>query len=292
MTNIEKVKISVAAEINSPVEKVWNYWTDPKHIVHWNNASEDWHTPRAESDFRVDGKFLSRMEARDRSNGFDFIGVFDRIEHFKLIEYTLGDGRKVSISFVSKGNGTLIDETFDSETENPIELQRSGWQSILNNFKKYVESSGRIEPMHFEVAINSKAGEVYKTMLDEKTYNEWTAEFNPTSHFKGSWEKGSKILFLGTDRNGKTGGMVSRIKENIPEKYLSIEHMGIVQDGKEIVCGPEIDGWAGSLENYTFTAANGQTLVEVDIDSNNDFKSYFSEKWPKALSRLKTICER
>lgn len=118
-------------------------------------------------------------------------------------------------------------------------------------------------------------------MLDEKHFAEWTAAFNPTSHFKGSWEKGSKILFLGSGQDGNMGGMVSRIKE----------HLGIVQDGKEITSGPDIEGWAGALENYTFTEDNGKTLLLIDMDANQEFKPYFLETWPKALNKLKAICE-
>jgi uncharacterized protein YndB with AHSA1/START domain len=288
---MEKTKISVSTKINSPIEKVWNCWTDPYHIVRWNNASADWHTTKAENDFRVGGEFLSRMEARDGSFGFDFTGEYNKIEHFKEIEYTIADGRKVSVLFVPTGNETTVKETFEAEQTNPVELQQKGWQSILDNFRQYVETAGKFDPMHFEVAIDSKVEKVYKTMLDEKKYSYWTTEFNPTSYFTGSWKKGSKMLFLGKDKDGKTGGMVSNIKENIPERFLSIEHIGIVQDNKEILCGPEIDRWSGALENYTFTPLNGKTLLSIDVDTIHEFRSYFTEKWPKALNRLKSLCE-
>lgn len=291
MTTIEKTILTAAVTVNAPVEKVWNFWTDPDQIIHWNTASDDWHTTKAVNDLRVGGRFLSRMEARDGSSGFYFTGEYTKIESLKQIEYTIDDGRKVQISFVADGNKTLITEAFENELTNPIEMQLTGWQSILDNFKKHVENSGKFEVLHFEIDIKSSHNHVYKTMLDEEKYAEWTAEFNPTSHFIGSWEKGSKILFLGTDKDGKTGGMVSKIKENIPGRFLSIQHIGIVQNGIEITCGPEIDEWAGILENYTFTPVSNNTLLSVDIDSNKEFKSYFAEKWPKALKKLKSICE-
>jgi hypothetical protein len=128
-------------------------------------------------------------------------------------------------------------------------------------------------------------------MLDEELYREWTAEFNPSSHYKGSWKKGSKILFLGTDSDGSSEGMVSYIKENVPNKFVSIEHRGIIKNGDEISAGIDADSWKG-LENYTFTEVDGKTLLSVDMDSNEEFKSYFTETWPKALKRLKSICER
>jgi len=126
----------------------------------------------------------------------------------------------------------------------------------------------------------------------EKVWNLWTAVFNPSSHFIGSWEKGSKILFLGTDSDGKTGGMVSRIKENIPYRFVSIEHYGVIKDGSEIFCGPEVDQWAGALENYTFAGVEGTTLLKVDMDVHEDYISYFAATWPEALKKLKEICEK
>ena len=127
--------------INAPVEKVWKLWTTPEHITKWCYASDDWHTPFAESDLRTSGKFLSRMEAKDGSFGFDFGGVYDRIKTNEAIDYTMGDGRKVKIIFTGKGNETKVIETFEAENQNPVEMQRGGWQAILDNFKKYTEAN-------------------------------------------------------------------------------------------------------------------------------------------------------
>ncbi|MBL8015252.1 MAG: SRPBCC family protein [Candidatus Doudnabacteria bacterium] len=132
--------ITVSAEINSPVAKVWDYYTQPEHITQWNNASEDWHTPRAENDLRPGGHFLSRMESRDGTQGFDFTGTYEAVEEHKLIKYTMDDDRKVTITLSEADGKTKMDVTFDPETENTPELQRSGWQAILDNFKSYVES--------------------------------------------------------------------------------------------------------------------------------------------------------
>lgn len=140
MTTIETKTLTVGTIIYAPVEKVWNLWTDPSHIIHWNNASDDWHTPKAENDLRAGGRFLSRMEAKDGSQGFDFTGEYTKIKQYEHIEYILSDGRKVEISFVSKNNETMITETFEAEQLYTAEMQEAGWQSILNNFKKYVES--------------------------------------------------------------------------------------------------------------------------------------------------------
>lgn len=132
--------ITVNNTINAPVKKVWEYWTKPEHITLWNNASDDWYTPSAENDLRVGGKFIARMEAKDGSMGFDFGGVYDAVKENEYIEYTMDDGRKVIVHFTSKGDQTDVVESFDAEETNSIDMQRDGWQAILNNFKKYTES--------------------------------------------------------------------------------------------------------------------------------------------------------
>lgn len=141
METTTKTIITVLNTVNAPVEKVWKYWTSPEHITHWNNASEDWHTPRAENDLRAGGKFLSRMEAKDGSFGFDFWGIYDEVKTNERIAYTMGDGRKATIVFVQGKNQTAITTTFEAEDVNSVELQRGGWQAILDNFKKYTESN-------------------------------------------------------------------------------------------------------------------------------------------------------
>lgn len=141
METTNKNIITIEASINAPVEKAWEFWTKPGHIVKWCYASDDWHTPRAENDLRVGGKFSSRMEAKDGSMGFDFGGVYDAVEEHKFIEYTIGDGRKVQVHFDSSGNATKITESFEAEDTNPVEMQRGGWKAILTNFKNYAEQN-------------------------------------------------------------------------------------------------------------------------------------------------------
>ncbi len=137
----DKTVITVENTINAPVEKVWKYWTKPEHIMQWNNASEEWYTPRAENDLHPGGKFLSRMEAKDGSFGFDFGGIYDGVTINEYIEYTLGDGRTVKINFTADGDKTKVTESFDAESMNPIDMQQKGWQAILDNFKAYTESA-------------------------------------------------------------------------------------------------------------------------------------------------------
>ncbi len=292
METIAKTKVTVETIINAPVEKVWDLWTEPRHIVHWNSPSVDWHTTYAENDLKVGGKFLSRMEARDRSSGFDFNGYYNSIELYRFIEYTIADGRRVRVTFEMKGTGTRVAEIFETESSNPVEVQQDGWQSILDNFKRYAESPYPYQMLHFEKQINCDAEKVYTTMIDKKHYMEWTSVFNSSSGIRGSWEKGSKILFVGKNEEGNEEGMVSKIKENIPNRFISIEHLGILKNGVEITCGPDVDDWQGALENYTFQPMAGKTIVQVDIDVNTQSRDYFNETWPKALDKLKEICQK
>lgn len=132
-------EITVEKTVKLTVEKVWEYWTEPKHIVKWNSASDDWHTPFAENNLSVGGKFITRMEAKDGSFGFDLTGIYNEVKLYEIISYTMEDGRNVKISFIDKENETTIFETFEAEEINSIELQQKGWQAILDNFKKYAE---------------------------------------------------------------------------------------------------------------------------------------------------------
>lgn len=134
-------KITVSAIVNAPVNSVWEKWNDPKHITQWCHASDDWHAPKAENDLRTGGTFSTTMAAKDGSFSFDFGGIYDLVETNKHIAYTMSDGRKVTIDFEAEGDTTKITETFDAEDSNPVEMQRGGWQAILNNFAQYTEAN-------------------------------------------------------------------------------------------------------------------------------------------------------
>jgi uncharacterized protein YndB with AHSA1/START domain len=133
-------KITVTATLNVPVEKAWNYYTNPDHITQWNFASDDWQCPKAENDLRVGGTYSARMEAKDGSFGFDFIVTYDKVIPHQELSYTMGDGRQATTTFEAIENKTIVTTTFDPESQNPIAMQQQGWQMILNNYKKYTES--------------------------------------------------------------------------------------------------------------------------------------------------------
>jgi hypothetical protein len=152
-----------------------------------------------------------------------------------------------------------------------------------------------MKKLQYKVSIKAHVTKVYDTMLgisNKATYEQWTALFNPTSTYEGSWNKGSKILFIGVDEKGEKGGMVSRIAENIPNRFVSIQHHGLLKAGKEITDGPEVEKWANGFENYTLEENNGTTSVTVDLDTSEDFSDYMNETYPKALDKLKELCEK
>jgi 4-hydroxy-3-methylbut-2-enyl diphosphate reductase IspH len=149
--------------------------------------------------------------------------------------------------------------------------------------------------LQFKVNINAPVTKIYDFMLgigNKSTYEQWTSLFDPTSTYNGSWDKGSKMLFIGVDEHGEKGGMVSKIAENIPNQFVSIQHYGLLKADKEITEGPEVEKWANGFENYTFEENNEVTTLTVDLDTAEDFVDYMNESYPKALDKLKEICEK
>lgn len=136
-------QITVELAVNASMDKVWQLWTSPEHIAKWNDMDENWHSPKVENDLKDEGRFLYQMETRDGSQGFDHCGTYDKVIFGELIKYTLTDGRKVSNNFRQESEQVIITETFDPEKETPVKEQRQFCQSVLNNFKKYVETIGK-----------------------------------------------------------------------------------------------------------------------------------------------------
>lgn len=151
-----------------------------------------------------------------------------------------------------------------------------------------------MKKLQFKVNINAPVEKVYNLMLgldNISSYEQWTSLFNPTSTYEGNWNEGSKILFIGVDEKGEKGGMVSRIVAHDPNRFVSIQHYGLVKGMEEITTGPDVEKWANGFENYTFEPNGSSTTVTVDLDITDDFVSYMEQTYPKALSKLKEICE-
>ncbi len=148
--------------------------------------------------------------------------------------------------------------------------------------------------LKYTIKVNSPVAQVYDKMLglsNKSTYEEWTSLFSPTSSYEGNWDEGSKMLFTSLDDKGETAGMVSRVLENKTNTFVSIQHYGMLQSGKEITEGPEVDGWAGSLENYSFEEEEGSTIVSMEIDTAEEYKEQMDQLYPKVLEKLKAVCE-
>ena len=291
MAPSEKTSITVSAVVNAPIDKVWNLWTQPHHILQWNNASEDWHTRKAANDLRTGGTFTARMEAKDGSFGFDFGGTYDEVRTHELIAYTMDDDRKVSIQFENNGGSTTVTETFEAESSNSVEMQKEGWQAIMDNFKRYVEDRKDLVTLHFEIKIHAGPEKVHRLMLEDQSYRDWTSHFSPGSYYDGSWEKGEKIRFLGPSEDGLQSGMLATVKENLPGKVVAIEHYGMMDKGQEITTSDEVKEWEGAQENYYFWEENGDTILTVVVDTNRQYEEHMASAWPKALDRLKEISE-
>ncbi|PZX56766.1 SRPBCC domain-containing protein [Algoriphagus chordae] len=292
MTTTQKTKIKVQTTVNSDLEIVWDYFTQPKHIIHWNSASSDWHTPNAENDLQPGGSFTSRMEAKDGSMGFDFSGVYQEVEKHSFYSYILEDGREVEVTFRKVPAGVEVTEIFDAESENSVEMQKNGWQAILESFKTYAESDAKLVRLHFEILIKNTPAEVYRIMLEKPTYEEWTDVLSPGSTYIGTWEEGSKVLFVSQGEEGNSNGLVSKVIKNIPNKHVDVEHIGLLKEGVEITEGEEVEMWQGAHEKYSFKEKGADTLLSIDLDSTMEFEEYFTESWPKALDKVKEICEQ
>lgn len=150
-----------------------------------------------------------------------------------------------------------------------------------------------MQKLHYSIKINAPKEKVWDTMLADKTYREWTRAFSPGSYYKGDWSKGSKILFIGPDpKTGEESGMVSRIAENKPYEYISIEHLGIVKNGKEDTTSEEAKKWAPAFENYTFKEVDSGTELLIDMDCEDDYVEMMNKMWPEALQKLKELAEK
>ena len=152
-----------------------------------------------------------------------------------------------------------------------------------------------MKKLQFTININAPVTMIYDCMLgisNKSTYEQWTALFNPTSTYEGTWGKGSKMLFIGVDEHGEKGGMVSKVVENIPNRFVSVLNYGLVKADKEITEGPEVEKWANGFENYSFAENNGTTTLTVDLDAHEDFSDYLNQTYPTALDKLKQLCEK
>lgn len=282
-----KNTIKIETTINAPVKNVWKLWNDPNHIIQWNTASNDWHTTHSEVDLRVGGKFSSTMAAKDGSMSFDFNGEYTTVSEAKLIEQLLGDGRKVRVEFIAQNDQTKVVETFEAESTNSLEMQRAGWQAILDNFKKHAERLNTYEQLNFTITINAPMKKVWDTMLGIETYKKWTSAAWPGSYYEGEWKEGETLFFFGPDKSGTK----ARLVEHRPYVYTKAEHIACLDKGKEDTESEIAKVWIGSTESYAFTEKDGHTTLDVTMHVTSGWADMFKKDWPKAMNKLKEICE-
>lgn len=213
--------ITVETVIKAAAERVWKLWTTPADIIQWNNPSGDWQTLRVDNDLKIGGKFLFRMEAKDGSDGFDFGGKYDKVITNELIEYTLDDRRKTAVEFIANGNSTILIETFDPEAKTPVDIQKNFCQSVLNNFKRYVEKeNNKTEIMITEISVEFEKTSDELIQLIVSTNDE---QFNEIP-FEGRWS----VAQVG-DHLLKSYGLIEALSdgpvkqtERLPEKEIEL----------------------------------------------------------------------
>ncbi len=287
METAKQTVITVETIIDAPVDKVWKIWNDPKHITQWNNASDDWHTPQAENDLRVGGQLRATMAAKDGSMSFEFIATYDKIVPNKSIDYTIEDGRKVTVEFSPQGSKTKVVESFEAEGTNPVEMQRDGWQAILDNFKKHTERLNKYHQLDFSITIDASLKKVWDIMLSEKTYRQWVGAAWPGSYFEGEWKEGETLCFFNSEKSGTKAKLI----EHRPYQFSRAEHVSCFDKGKEDTSSSIARSWIGCTESYAFSERNGHTTVKVTMHVTADWVDMFNTDWPKALAKLKEICE-
>lgn len=178
------------------------------------------------------------------------------------------------------------DEQEESAYDKTTQAQEA---SIRNDTTS--EAPPQKEKLQFKILVDASPEVVYQTLINNEHFKTWTSVFQPTSHCKGSWEQGSTMYFLSLDDKGNTMGLISKVKENRPNEFLSLEHYGMIYEGQEILDGEDIEAIKGSVESYTFTPQNGKTEILVETEIFTDLRDYFLDTWPSALEALKKICE-
>ena len=180
---------------------------------------------------------------------------------------------------------------FGCKSDQPSKLSETSETAKIIETKEEPIEQSRFQQLKFFVNINAPVEKVYSTVIDSVGFSDWTSLFSPISYFKGDWSEGSKILFISDMEDGSKVGMVSQIKKNIPNQIISIEYLGMIQDGKEVMTGEEVESFKGAMESYSFSTNGTLTTMLVETDVFVEESTFFEETWPKALNRIKEICE-
>ncbi len=275
------MKITIQTIVSADKKKVWDYYTEPKHIVNWNFASDNWCCPGAENDLRIGGKYKARMEAKDKSVGFDFEAVYNEIVEGEKFTYTMEDGREVNGSFEDLDGKTKVTIIFDAEKENSEEMQKDGWQSILNQFKSYVEKQQKEIIAKASVNVDASPSQVWEAL----TNSERVKQYMFGAEVISTWKEGTPIKWKG-EWKGKTFEDKGKILKIESEQLLKYTHFSPLT-GKE-----------DKTENYhtvtiRLNAEDNQTNITLTQEGNGteQEKEHSEKNWQMMLENLKKIVE-
>ncbi len=273
--------IEIEVLIKNSLDKVWEYWTGQPFISQWYSASDDWWTPWVNQNFQVDQGFVYRMEARDGSMGFDFSGVFTEIVDHEKIVYVLEDGRKVLTTFEERDGRILLKQAFDAEDQNSAQMQKDGWQAILNHFKSFCEGD-QIE-MSFRTVLGTNPNRVWEYLTLPRLYEEWAIAFSEQPKFVGQWVEGGTIDFIDFQEGG-TRVQLDKVK---PFEKLYMTHIAMIDGQAGIVEDhPEAPTWVGTKENYDLELVGKETILTIHIMCHPKYVDYLRNSWEKAVKLM------
>jgi len=278
--------ITVSIEINERLDLVWEKFTRADHIVNWYFASPSWHAPSANVDFVDGGMFSIRMEAWDKSFGFDYKGKFQRITPMKSIQYILEDQREVLTSFTEYESAVKITQTFESEDANNLELQKQGWQATLESFKRYVETDFLIFESHIDIHASQEV--IWDSITQLEKYQIWTKAFSENAIFHGQWRQGETLDFITPNRGG-TRVLVDAL---IPNNSIHLVHTAVITpDNQSDSTSPSAKPWVNTIENYELINKDNIVTFVAHIECHRSFYDFMKSSWDKALVDLKSYNE-
>lgn len=268
-----KTTLQVSTDVAADPASVWTRFTVPGHIMQWNFASEEWHCPAAENDLRPGGVYRTRMEARDGSQGFDFEGVYDEVVPESRLAYTLTNGRQVKTEFSDQNGRTRVTTTFEPEDSFPIEVQQAGWQAIIDNFRRYVESEPE-RMVREQVTIDTPADTVWSIITHPRYARELGQQFDKNAYVRSDWQLGSAVEFVYEPERIAATGTISELK---PLELIRIDF--------------DFDGFA-YYESFHFSSTEGQTILTAEAGPYTHARDEHATVWSNWLQKVRELSEQ
>lgn len=273
-------KITIGVQIEKQVDIVWSYWTKAAHIKHWYFASEDWWVPWVEQQFEVGHKFIYRMASKDGKMGFDFTGRYTDIKANESITYVLEDDREVITTFEVIDDTVYLKQVFETEDDSSAEMQKQGWQAILNQFKGYTESDWIRFTLQKHMETTPEV--VYHYLTDNDKYMSWAHVFSDDSKFYGDWVEGGEITFV----DHRESGTVALVENIIPNELIHMKHIKLLKGDSLDETSDEALIWIGTLERYELHKSEDGVLVDVMIECHESYVGFIRDSWIEALNEI------